>query len=198
MQHNRGVGYSSVDNGRCPSPPALSGGGLLRLAAMLIGSISVIVSLSSAVRDVLIQSWEFVSVCRDTLTRVSTSFPNPTQQNGSSPCAASLEAFRISSALQPSWTRCRWSGCRPWNFCKRKCLCGVSVSFSELSSGVWKHEQPHNTSQVPERGLHPADPAGERVSVRLPGQEMHREFIINNYMIVPVLAVLSANFLIIK
>lgn len=73
-------------------------------------------------------------------------------------------------------------------------VCGVSVSFSELGSGVWKHEQPPNTSQVTERGLHPADPAGERVSVRLPGQEMHREFSINNYMIVPMLAVLSANF----
>lgn len=173
----------TVDNGRCPSPPALSGGGLLRLAAMLIGSIGVIVSLSSAVKDVPIQSWAFVSACRG-LTRVSTSFPNPTEQNGSSPCAPSLGALRLSSALQPSWTRCRWSGCRPWNlpwnFCKRKCLCGVSVSFSEWSSGVWKHEQPPNTSQVPERGLHPADPAGERVSVRLPGQEMHREFILNN------------------
>lgn len=55
----------TVDNGRCPSPPALSGGGLLRLAAMLIGSIGVIVSLSSAVKDVLIQSWAFVSACRD-------------------------------------------------------------------------------------------------------------------------------------
>lgn len=78
MQDNHSVVYSSEDNGSCPSPPALSGGGLLRLAAMLIGSISTIVSLSSAVRDVLIQSWAFVSVCRNTLTRLFQIQPNKT------------------------------------------------------------------------------------------------------------------------